>query len=1443
MPISDNYFLRKIKRLHKGNSQQDISNNPGTGKRSEENSWSYNEPTKPLLTDTTENFAIHKYFEADYIKFRIPIKADFASAVFHTTLWNTGFVPQQPSGDKINPPGDIMNWSTPSASTEVETVMMQGRKSSNAMVDSDLWENGFDSSNPTPISSVQQQSEPRTPSLPDKVTYRGYPIELHNPDGRISPVQQYIESLCDFSNIFSDLNMQIRNEQSTLKRFSTLPAPRPSPPVTIKPLHHTHSADMTNPNPNAPRSFAMDNLMTPANPETGRLTPLILKSSNWRCRSAKIVDITQEWIIAKDEEIFSAQAYFCPLANLTPTLPEGCSPVPESRELTPQPPKKQGDFWQKPRHSSPVKKYITKEDYNYLKKTVDEVASDLDEAREQYRQSIDSDALEIEKVILEMSEKLAKAAPVSKAQAEVNEELLRTRLAEMILNLPIYHYDGTTKAAVPNPPVVNPAENYELIKEPINILREKLSNLEKSLVIDEELSIKEELRQITKNPNSPTSIKKQKILRRRSENLARMTPLIHVVKNKLTTLEDVVEDNEEKTAARRSGKATPITDRRTLHELLLKINVEINNIHDLCRTSRQIDSLNTVINVLSKVCTHLDTILDTLRVWQQGSNNTLILNVEEDNVAVADIRNPEPAAARQVSTHRRSIETPPSVISTSSFYESQQSLPPPQITVHPVAAAAKDQQNQQQQQPQFQQQQLYQQHQLQQQTLPQPQHPQQQQQPLPTPRRSISSQADPEMPMVNCFVDLKKEEEHEMTNTFVMFTSSSEKSTIGTSVALTFSKAEENLSTAFTHNQQRNVYDQQDRATAYIQMSPMPLRKLMLNAQKEPSPEKMMSPPPPPVPQTAIVEVPYIHLTSPNYLPESSDTNMEVSIHLRRRGDHQKAEIILPYAYLNRHLSQIMTGDNASVQMICEESDAGTDTDTTSAFFRGGVKTFFPNHPIEEESSDVISFTSEDSPLPRHKLLGQPRSPYLGRNPNVESYSNASFTILPKIQSNDSEQLTDEEGDDEKSFVQVTNVRNSLNENFDLAKKKRNYKVNAVLYPEQRATTEVTFLRNQVDVDVEKMSEKGRDSAMMLEEAFDQAAVKLHEPSEYSYDRQSTPRRDEMSSKYTSTSDVNTTTAADLSISVNAKTMTDKVYVHLEEIPWGEVSMTIGDNNTFDNMSDTKSSILFNVMVSENQDEAMTSQKSDTNMSHRSSQKSLTTTVTTDKTLSNPSLNIPTYIIKHLSTASITCELNNYVNKESNMEWFKGKEPLRINKSHGKYDQISHDLLEVLVINKIEYDDSELYSIKVNGELYPVAYLIVEDTGANTNSSMTGSTSNANNIFLSPPKTMFVCEGQKTQISCQMKESNLNIAWYRDQGIIQESNRIHLLSTNDGWYHVIIDETYTSDSGTYYSYYEDSSTYITLVVEGLFFNLSFENEFEREVFVDIRSFKQIKTVK
>jgi len=1288
MPISDSFILRKIKRLHRRDSESNIGASPppilprkdSLSQRSsdgESEKWFFHKTLgwqspkkevekeeKPFLTDVVENYVIHKYFDADYITHKIPIEKDFDKVAFTTSLYQPGLL-------------DPMSWSTPSGSTEVETIL-QNRKTSNQMIESDLWSSTI---------TDQFNSEPRTPSLPDKMVYKSQEIpskKAASEDGRISPVQQYIESLCDFNELFNDLNKKIKDAS----RSATLPSKHKglldialenTESAAKKALHHTQSAQD---NYLHPGSFMQKQSASPI-PESGRKTPLILKSTNWRCKSAKVVDITQEWIISKDEESFSAQAYFIPMKDLSPAPPHGFAPVPEDYR------RGRGDPWRRLRHSSPIKKQITRDDYNLLKNTVMEVQRDLDQAREKYRRDMNEDALEIERAILEMSEQLARQGPVSKAQAEASEELLKTRLAEMILNLPTH-----TEPHM----VQNPAENYDILKEPINLLRERLSNLEQTLVVDEELSIKEELRQIAKSPSiTPAQQKKQKILRRRSENLARMTPLIHVVKNKLTTLEDVVDDNDEKTAARRSGKSTPVSDRRILHDLLWRINSEINKIHELCKTSKQMESLNTVIDVLSKVCVHLDTILDTLRQWQSDNEKT---RAAQENKA----------ANKEYLQSLKALESLQAALENAKTTSDQ-------VTVN---------------------------------------------------------------------VDFKKEEEHEMTNTFVMFTSGSEKPTIGTSVSLNFTKKEEELFADFIHKLPKlENASQVATATAYIQFSPVAQRRLMFNQQNQSSIPEVSNPP-----QTAIVEVPYIHLTGPACEPSSSDANMEVSIHLKRRGDHQKASTLLPIGRQNRHLSQFTTDDRNPVQMICEESDAGTDTDTTSALFRGSARTFLPN-PIEEESSDVISFTSEDSPLPTKKFTAQWKA--FPDGSRISAKDTPPFMVIKK-DPKEPDFVSDEE------FVEVTNVRNSWNENFDLSKKKRNYKVNALLYPEQKATTSVTFLKDHVDVDVERISEKGRDSVLMLEEAFAQKAINVKEADPY-FDKESTPKLSEL--EHDNMSLLTTTTnktMADISVSVNAKSVSDKVFVRLEEVPWGEVAMTVGqdDKTTFDEISENKSSMIFNVMVNDNQSQG-------DGLSHRSSQKSLTTA-------SQPSLNIPTYVIKHSSTASITCELNNHVNKETGIEWYKGKEP--IPKIKGKFDRISHDLLEVLVINKIEYDDSELYSIKVNGELYPVAYLIVEESASGQASTLSpNSLPPPESKFVSPSQTMFVMEGQKTTISCQMKEAYLPVTWYRDQELLEENYRIHFRSTDNGWYHVIIDEAEVTDQGTYYAYFEDSSIYITLVVE------------------------------
>lgn len=64
-----------------------------------------------------------------------------------------------------------------------------------------------------------------------------------------------------------------------------------------------------------------------------------------------------------------------------------------------------------------------------------------------------------------------------------------------------------------------------------------------------------------------------------------------------------------------------------------------------------------------------------------------------------------------------------------------------------------------------------------------------------------------------------------------------------------------------------------------------------------------------------------------------------------------------------------------------------------------------------------------------------------------------------------------------------------------------------------------------------------------------------------------------------------------------------------------------------------------------------------------------------------------------------------------------------------------------IVINR----DFFRFSITVDKDIYPVAYLIIED-----NSMM-----KENRYFVSPPQTMFAMEGQTAILSCQLVSFNI----------------------------------------------------------------------------------------
>nr|CAD2141439.1 unnamed protein product [Meloidogyne enterolobii] len=207
---------------------------------------------------------------------------------------------------------------------------------------------------------------------------------------------------------------------------------------------------------------------------------------------------------------------------------------------------------------------------------------------------------------------------------------------------------------------------------------------------------------------------------------------------------------------------------------------------------------------------------------------------------------------------------------------------------------------------------------------------------------------------------------------------------------------------------------------------------------------------------------------------------------------------------------------------------------------------------------------------------------------------------------------------------------------------------------------------------------------------------------------------------------------------------------------------------------------------------------------------------------------IPAYVIKIGSTASITCELNSdCISNLSNIEWIRGQNEQIIFTENGKFECHFHDFINVLVIYNVSHEDGQLYSIKINGEIYPVAYLIIEENNEeeeeeigddfesshqqNRNSFITNE-----EIFLTSPQTQFVMQGETAIISVSMNRANLDVYWHKDGQILDKSNgdnRILFESTTNGWYRIIVQNVQFSDQGFYFAQIGDKFTSVQLIVE------------------------------
>uniref|UniRef100_A0A1I7RN68 Immunoglobulin I-set domain protein n=1 Tax=Bursaphelenchus xylophilus TaxID=6326 RepID=A0A1I7RN68_BURXY len=363
--------------------------------------------------------------------------------------------------------------------------------------------------------------------------------------------------------------------------------------------------------------------------------------------------------------------------------------------------------------------------------------------------------------------------------------------------------------------------------------------------------------------------------------------------------------------------------------------------------------------------------------------------------------------------------------------------------------------------------------------------------------------------------------------------------------------------------------------------------------------------------------------------------------------------------------------------------------------------------------------------------------------------------------------------DDDTDEFHVSNIKSSCSETFRLKKRRRNYRVSAFVYPAVSKRYGVTISDNNYHVEVDQEPDAWMNSATIFSNSFFSTEVYIE--------------GDEGPNNLPNSMERSGDGNAEMSVSINARSFYDAVHVNLDQTPYYKTQKDLTSNK---NDEGIYNSALLNVTVSD-----ITSKGS----SHRSSQRSL---VMSDYTVfSQHSFDVPTYVVKKGSTASITCELNNSVSSSTKVEWFAGKKHIRPNNK--KYQRVKETLMEALVINDVNPSDSELYSISLDNEIYPVAYLIVEAGNPRLE------------LLENAPETMFVMEGQAVVLSSRLPEYPFDkhkVQWLNGSSLLRPSPNLKI-TMEDGFSRVIINEVALEDQGVYTCYCGDLAKTITLIVE------------------------------
>uniref|UniRef100_A0A0N5C347 DH domain-containing protein n=1 Tax=Strongyloides papillosus TaxID=174720 RepID=A0A0N5C347_STREA len=966
---------------------------------------------------------------------------------------------------------------------------------------------------------------------------------------------------------------------------------------------------------------------------------------------------------------------------------------------------------------------------------------------------------ELEKAIVDMSLKLANNEPVSKVHAMVKEELEIAQIESAILNKMI-NYDEKMindigektkfKNLVEDDSIIenilgeeyvnkniestqdditfkmiknNRVDDYNDLKVPIDELQNGLKNIQVNFIDIEENEIRKELKQLAndiehnKNEIEKTvKLSKMSFLQDRSNHLARMTPLITVVKDKLSNLENSV--NERITCSQRTNDIEKTYEGRDIiHNLLFKINNEIQTIYDLCRQRKGYDNnLETIVNVLNNVCAYIDVIRSKLDI---------IDSLERQQKTYTDM------------------------------LENKKSKSPDKKMIDEMDCLVNEYQN------------------------------------LGTENITVTCKAI-------------REEEHEQILIILKpINFVDENITCNSDDADQFYEINTFDEQSFVEQETPSIYHNIPRTNSSNDKNNMNSQNLADSKVKENIP----------------LDVPsmYNSCNSASFNDKVNTNskeskiidmeNNEIDVFFEFNSPHKinttKTTCIVPINVPTQKIRQDLLDERCSVQMVVEESEYGTDTEVH------GRKLWDKSSPTKnirqnQQKSDSKDL-EHDIGKERNRKLEKIISVDCNTDKTLENSDESEFIINEiDVNVNLRKKIHLKKSSSSDSLAPMSFFDNGL-----IVVKKINVNLFAsilsnIIIPNNTLpnTDDLSGYIEELPVDDDDDRVSLPSNVQKLEKAVQCLDETLQEEGSKSTDDDS--------------DSIFSINFAKLNVSIVAKSLNDICYYNVEELPFCELeySLTLNNqsynnNNPFNYLDvnfESPENAPFNVLVTENNivnDDGTSKSILSHTSSIKDSNKSLV--ISREGSPLSTELTIPTYIIKKGSTASITCELTTNFSRDSDISWFKGKN--KISYESGRIDRISHDLLEVLIINNVDESDADIYSLEVMNDIYPVAYLSIEE-------GMSDSFNKVLPKFISPPQTLFVMEGQKAIITCQTNKEAPNLMWYRDRKPIESNDRISFeTDTQNNIYKIIILETNLFDQGTYYACCDDITTSTNLVVE------------------------------